>query len=505
MPIVFERYPKITAFLSGALSALAFAPYNNFFFAFLTFSVLISLLIKTQTAKKAFFIGYCFGFAHFACGFSWIGQALLIDAARFGWLYPIALTASGLFFGFFFAIPAALTAFSIKPWQKWLIFSSSAVLFEWIRSFFLTGFPWNLLGYSLAFNQELIQAAALGGTYLLSLAAFLSYGVFGLWLDAPAKKTFLYAVLWALMCFGGLWTFGYIRLSNAVLTETQTTVRLVQPSIPQEIKWSRETAENNFKEYLALSAQTTDQTPNIIIWGETASPFRLDEDEAHRLEAAKILSDGNYLIMGAISYQPVENRFLPHNSLIVLSSKGEIAGVYNKSHLVPFGEYIPLRRYLPNFIRPIANVIGTFGKGNGPQTLHLKNSPSFGGIICYEVIFPHEITDSKDRPDFLVNLTNDGWYGNSAGPYQHWVSAKLRAVEEGIPLVRAANNGISGIITPFGEERQILTLNQKGFSEGRLPSAISPTLYSRLGNSITITFCLILLFLGIIKVENDKQ
>ena len=501
MPIILKKHPKTAAFLAGALSALAFAPHYYIFFAFLSFSTLLYLLINAPTAKKAFSAGYCFGFAHFACGFSWVGNALLIDAAHFGWLYPIVLLSSGAFFGFFFAIPAALTSLSSKAWQKWLIFGSSAVLFEWIRSFFLTGFPWNLLGYSLAFNQELIQAASLGGTYLLSLAAFLSYAIFGLWLNTPSKKSFFQACLWSLFGFGSLWTFGHLRLKNATIKDTQTIVRLVQPSIPQELKWSRETAENNFKEYLNLSAQNTEHTPNIIIWGETASPFRLDVDEAHRREAAKILAPKSYLITGTISYQPSGNWLLPHNSLAVLTSEGEIAGFYHKSHLVPFGEYIPGRQYLPDFIRPVANAIGTFGKGQGPQTLHFENIPSFGGIICYEVIFPSEITDTKDRPDFLINLTNDGWYGNSAGPYQHWVAAKLRAVEEGLPLVRAANNGISGIITPFGEERQTLTLNQKEISDGLLPSPIAPTPYSRLGNSIIITFCLILLFLGVIKVE----
>ena len=505
MPIIFERHPKITAFFAGALSALAFAPHYYIFLAFLSFSTLLYLLIKAPTAKRAFSVGYCFGFAHFACGFSWVGNALLIDIARFGWLYPIVLLASGTFFGFFFAIPATMTFISKKTWQKWLIFSSGTILFEWIRSFFLTGFPWNLLGYSLAFNQELIQAASLGGTYLLSFAALSGYGIFGLWLAAPSKRRFFEVCLWILICFGSLWTFGYQRIKNAIREQTQTIVRLVQPSIPQKLKWSQDTAENNFQEYLTLSSKDTGRTPNIIIWGETASPFRLEADEFHRLEIAKILAKGSYLITGTITYQPLDNRLLPHNSIAVITSDGAIAGLYHKSHLVPFGEYIPGRKYLPEFIRPVANAIGTFGKGSGPQTLRFQNIPSFGGIICYEVIFPHEVANINNRPEFLINLTNDGWYGESAGPYQHWIAAKLRAVEEGLPLVRSANNGISGIITPYGDELQILKLNQKGISEGVLPRAITPTLYSRYGNWITISFCLILLFLGIIKVVKCKN
>ena len=192
--------------------------------------------------------------------------------------------------------------------------------------------------------------------------------------------------------------------------------------------------------------------------------------------------------------------------MIVLNKKGDVVGYYNKSHLVPFGEYIPLRKYLPNFLQPVANAIGEFGKGEGPKIVELDGLPSIGGIICYEVIFPGKIVDENLRPDFLVNLTNDGWYGDSFGPYQHFVATKMRAVEEGITIIRAANNGISGMITPLGKEKGILPLNYVGFSDVKLVKSLhNKTIYASFDNWLIVTFCLILLFLGIIRIKCGRM
>lgn len=497
------KYSKTTAFAAGALSVLGFAPHYFTGAAVVAFSLWLYLLIRAQSLKNSFAVGYSFGFAHFAFGFSWIGNALLIEPEQFGWLYPIVLIAAGLFFGLFFALPAMIASKGQRPWQKWLVLSAGIVIFEWIRSFIFTGFPWNLLGYTLAFSNQLIQAAAWGGTYLLSLVAILSYSVGGLWLNRPTKKVFALVVGCFLTINSILWMGGAWRLSSAVEAESETIVRIVQPSIAQTMKWDRQSLENNFQAYVELSGQKTDKTPDLIIWGETASPFMLDVDEIHLQQVLAVIPEGSFLATGMISYQPVEGKYLPHNSMALINSTGQIVDYYHKSHLVPFGEYIPLREFLPDFVRPVANAIGTFGSGKGPKKIKVKDLPSFGGIICYEIIFPHQIVDQNNRPDFLINLTNDGWYGNSAGPYQHWVAAKLRAVEEGIAVVRAANNGISGMITAFGEEKAVLGLNKKGILDIRLNEPLlDTTIYSRFGNILTLTFCLILLFLGVIKVES---
>ena len=496
------RYSNIFAFVLGAISVLGFAPWFWIVTDFVAFSVLFYILLNSTTVKHLFVRSYWFGFAHFAFGFSWIGNALLIDVKQLGWLYPITLVALGAFFGLFFAFPALFVMWGQKRWQKWIIFGSAIVVFEWLRSFLFTGFPWNLLGYTFAFSDELIQGASVGGTYLLSLFAILLYTVGGLWLQKTDIKSGIYISSGIVFLFCVLFFWGSWRLGANQLKETDVVVRIVQPSIPQTLKWNRMMMEENFSEYVRMSDINTSVIPSFIIWGETASPFMLDRDDYHLQQILPVLKKGSYLVAGMISYQDTTEGVLPHNSMVLFNPEGKVVDYYHKSHLVPFGEYIPFRKYLPNFIRPIANMIGTFGKGNGPKIIKIDGLPSLGGVICYEIIFPKEIVDSKNKPEFLVNLTNDGWYGDSAGPHQHWVATKMRAVEEGIAVIRAANNGISGMIDALGREKALMKLNYKGVLDVKLNDGlVYNTLYSRFGNVLILTFCLILLFLGFIKIR----
>lgn len=493
------KHQKICAFILGWISILAFAPNFCIASAFFSFSGLMYLLLNTQGKKNLFKLGYSFGFAHFAFGFSWIGNALLIEADKFGWLYPITLIASGAFFGLFFAIPAVCTYFAKTRWKKWLVFSAVFVLFEWIRSFIFTGFPWNLLGYSLAFSNELIQMASIGGTYLLSLMAMLSYSLFGVVSKKSLAVGLSAVVLFWIIIFG----FGSWRIKSFSYEGSDVVVRIVQPSIPQIMKWDRLTREQNFIEHVHLSNSVTSRVPDLIVWGETASPFILDRDEYHREMLKPLLNKGSYLVTGMISFEDENFERTIYNSMVVFDKNVKAVGYYHKTHLVPFGEFIPFREYLPDFIKPVANAIGEFGRGKGPQVLKFEGLPSFSGIICYEAIFPAEVVDKNNRPDFLINITNDGWYGNSSGPYQHWVATRLRAVEEGVQIVRAANNGISGLINARGEVVNHLDLNEKGFIDVNLNKGNAySTIYSNTGNLIIISFCLILMLFCFIFRKN---
>ncbi len=501
-----EKHSKMTAFLFGGLSVLAFAPHYIFVVSFLSWSVLMFLLLSAKNTKQAFVIGYCFGFAHFAFGLIWIGNAVLIEADKFAWLYPLIFIGAGSFFGLFFAIPSWLSFKASSLWQKWMVFGAFIIVFEWIRSFFLTGFPWNLLGYTVAFNDYLIQAASIGGTYLLSLFAVLSYTVLGVFLYRGTLKSFLQGLIVIFVIFSIFYIGGYIRLISANVELYDVLIRIVQPSIPQQMKWDDNVRENNFKTYLDISSSKSMRQPNAIIWGETASPFVLDRDFEHIQQVASILPKGGYLITGMISYHPINGRYRPHNSMVVINDKGLVEDYYHKSHLVPFGEYIPFREYLPEYFRPVVNVIGEFGKGKGPKIISVDGLPSFSGVICYETIFPGKIVDRDNRPNFIINITNDGWYGDSSGPYQHWVAAKLRAVEEGITVVRAANNGLSGVISAYGQEKKKMNLNDKGYIDVFLPKSLkNTTLYSLFGNGVSLTFCLILLFLGFIRKSSGRN
>lgn len=486
-----RKHSCTTAFLLGWLSVGALPPFNIFPLLFLSLSGLFWLINNAETAAQAFKRGYAFGFAFFAAGFSWIGNALLIEAETFGWLYPVVLIACGFFFGLFIALPAGLTFYFRGLPARFLAFPALWVLFEWLRSFFLTGFPWNLLGSTLSFSDALIQAASLGGTYLLSLIVLYAVQSPALYFCAPGRKNLFYAVFLPVLLLGGTFLYGTVRLSQADKTPSDTIIRLVQPAIPQTLKWREETLENNFRQYIKMS-EPQNQKIAFTIWGETAAPYPLDMEPARLHEIQAAVPPRGYLITGLVRYAPApeSSRYRPRNSMFVIAPDGRIAAVYDKSHLVPFGEYIPLRRFLPEWIRPLASVIGTFEPGDGPRTVKLSGLPSLSGLICYEVIFPGQIVDPDNRPQWIVNLTNDGWYGKSAGPYQHLTATRLRAAEEGITIARAANTGISALISPYGQIIAALPLNQKGILDAALPKISSlSTPYGNYGNYFIVILC----------------
>ena len=380
------------------------------------------------------------------------------------------------------------------------------VILEWIRSFILTGFPWNLIGTTLNFNLEMLQGASIFGTYGLSLCVLLSTSAPTLWLKERSPQNLMAAIGLTILPLLSLYIYGTIRLQNKETAFSDYNVRIVQPSIPQNMKWSRDSLENNFQEYINLSQQNGIENIDLIVWGETASPFPLELSDKHREMAADILPPNTMLATGSLRFKIKDGRHRPQNSMLLLNNKGEILASYDKSHLVPFGEYIPFRKYLPTSLRPITNVISDFIAGDGAQTIKIPNFPSFGVAICYEIIFPHKIIEQNNRPQLLLNLTNDGWYGDSAGPRQHFVTTRLRAIEEGISIIRAANSGISGFIDYHGAIRGILKLNQKGYIDITLPQKLQEkTIYSQLGNFLPIGLSFIILLIVLVKRKINQR
>lgn len=490
-----------TAFVLGVLSITALPPYFCFPILFLTLSGLFYLLQNAQTSKDWFKLGYWFGFGFYAFGLAWIGNALLIDAKTFGWLYPIVLMACGGFFGLFIALPASLSFYFKNIYARYLSFSALWVIFEWIRSFIFTGFPWNLLGTTLAFSPQTMQLASVIGTYGLSLLVLLTCISPTLWLcNKNCKNASLslgiISVLIILNLGYGFWRVNSLGDSQ----ESDIKIRLVQPSIPQTMKWSPVSLDENLNKYIALSREKGLEDIDFVIWGETASPFPLDYDNYYRELVTNAISQKGHLITGSLRYEADENNFYqPLNSMFILNKHGVIEAHYDKSHLVPFGEYIPFREYLPQWVRPITNTIANFKAGTGLQNIKIADYPSLGALICYEVIFPAQVVSKNQKPQWLINLTNDGWYGNSAGPYQHLVSAQMRAVEEGITIIRAANTGISAVIDRLGTIRHSLGLNQEGFLDAYLPQALeTPTIYGKYSNIIPLILCFLNLALALL-------
>ena len=282
---------------------------------------------------------------------------------------------------------------------------------------------------------------------------------------------------------------GWARLDGSDTgTVEGVRLRLVQANVAQTMKWDPREREGNFQRHLALSLSPTEVKPTVVIWPETAITFFLTQDARHRFAVGEAVPPGGLILTGAPRATLAEDKSVHFwNSLQAIDGAGAIVGSYDKAHLVPFGEYLPARAWLPSWARTIAAGPSDFSAGPGPQTLRLPGLPPVSPLICYEAIFPGAVTDPADRPQWLLNLTNDGWYGLTAGPHQHFAITQARAVEEGMPLVRVANTGISGVVDSYGRVTARLGLGEGGFLDAALPRALpSATPYGRWGDGILL-------------------
>ena len=506
-----RRY-KTSALLFGLLLVAALPPFYHTWAVFAAFCGVFALSQKQSSVKRLSAIGYWFGFGYFSAGFYWVGNALLIDAAKTGWLYPFVLLLGGGFFGLFTIFPFALMKFVKTRFSKILLLAVGWFLStEWLRSVFLTGFPWIPLSSVLAFNPLWLQFLVWWGIYGLSMLIVIMTALPAVWLLNPHKRN-IWAPFCSLLLILGLYIYGDFALVQwgKLNVGEQINVRLVQPSIPQTMKWSRDAVEKNFAQYVDLSRAEGLENIDFVIWGETASPFNLAYDLEHRVMAQEAVPPKGYLLAGMLQdgYEQNTGDYLLYNSLAAMDYFGQIHGIYSKNHLVPFGEYIPLRQYLPKWVKPLTNMVGQFAKGEKYQTIKLDGYAEFAPLICYEVIFSGQIVRKQNKPKWAVVLTNDGWYGISAGPYQHLVAAQMRAVEEGISIVRSANSGISAVINPYGIITSQIGLSERGYIDDTVKISMShDTLFGKYGNlaPLCLAGLLVLLaaainkYLGIVK------
>ena len=326
-------YKKTLCLAAGALSVMALPPYYMFPLLFITFSWLLLCLNKATSGKQAFAYGYWFGFGWFACGFSWVGNALLIDIAAFGWLYPITLFASGAFFGLFIGAPAYFTYCFKKPCAQWLAFAALWVIFEWIRSFILTGFPWNLLGSVLAFSPQTIQMASFFGTYGLSWLVLLGTSAPALIFIYRNKNSAIISTATILLISIFIYTFGFLHTQDISDKTSDINIRIVQPSIPQSMKWDSASLENNFLEYIRLSKSQPLDNIDFVIWGETATPYPLDIEPPYRELITEAVPPKGYLITGLVRYEfESAYNYRPLNSMFILNKQGEIVDFYDLAH-----------------------------------------------------------------------------------------------------------------------------------------------------------------------------
>lgn len=496
----------ILLFCAGATSSLIFPPFKQ---SLLGYTALISFFVflfkKDRSLKEMFWAAYVFGFAFFVVGFSWINNALLTDGEQFVAFVPLVMLAIGLFFGLFWGLPALATAKGKNVYEKMLIFTGCYVLLEWVRSFIFTGFPWNLLGTAFSFHPRMIQGASVIGTYGLSLLLLvLCCGValigISIWQKKLYKGSFLFILL-PILC---LFSFSFLYQPIGELDGLK--IRLVQPNIPQTFKWQPALMYQNFRQYIDMSRVQPLDDVDMVVWGETATPYFLDRDEERLAEIQAAIPKKGFLVTGVLRIGYENGRQVPYNSLFVIDGNGDIKDYYDKSHLVPFGEFLPFRDYLPDFMEPVASVVGDLGRGEQNKNITVKGLPLMGGAICYESIFPHEVLNQNKKPEILLVLANDGWYGISAGPYQHLVAAQMRAVEEGVTVIRSANTGISAVILTNGEILGDIGLDVSGVTDVVLPKKLSrKTIYGTYGNIIPLGILLLLfIFIGVIRSYKSK-
>lgn len=486
----------------GMLLTLSLPPLYILPAACLALTAILRMHDACLTKRNAFLLGWWFGLGHFVTGLYWISFALLVDGSAFWWLIPFAVfgipSVLALYIGLTFL---ALHHFSSTGLKKLYLFATIWTLVEMLRGVLFTGFPWNLIGSIWNATLPMLQLASIVGIWGLSFLTILILAApYTLWHQHRARwRPCLVSILLLML----VWIGGNWRLAHAPSEMVpDIRLRIVQGNIPQTLKWEEDKKSDHLNSYIQLSLKPGYEHITHLIWPETAMPYTVWDNAPWGMAVLKdIVPPNGALITGVLhgvlnfngSSDPTIGTIW--NDAMVLSSSGK-PQFYHKSHLVPFGEYIPFRNILGSTISKITEGSVDFTSGTGPKTLSLSGFVPFSPLICYEAIFPDNVIDKNTPPQLLVNLTNDGWYGYSSGPFQHFESARLRAIEQGMPLIRAANTGISGVVDPYGRVITHSELQTTTVLDSELPRALStPTLYSKIGRTgIVIPLMFFLLF-----------
>ncbi|KIL97946.1 Apolipoprotein N-acyltransferase / Copper homeostasis protein CutE [Paramagnetospirillum magnetotacticum MS-1] len=468
---------------AGILAASALPPTHVLPVLLIAFPAMAWSLDSAATRREAFGAGFWWSTGWFAVGLYWISNALLVDALRFGWMIPFAVFGlSSLLAAFNGLATLAVHMARLGRIARIPALAATLTLSEWLRSWVMSGLPWNPVGSVWDISLPMLQFGALGGIWGLSLLTYLVVLAPALVTRPGQGRTVAALVLGlpALIWIGGTWRLALNPEANV----PDVTLRLVQAAVPQGNKWRDEQREAHLRDHVTLSRGPGFEKISAVIWPETAVAYFLDLDRLHRQMAAAAVPPGGLLLTGAPRITPrgVEP-FQIWNSLMVVTGSSEIAAIYDKVHLVPWGEYVPLRSILP--IDKITHGSTDFSAGPGPVTLALPGLPAMAPMICYEAIFPGAfLAKDQPRPGWIVNVTNDGWFGISSGPHQHLAAARMRSIEEGLPQARAANTGISAVVDPVGRVIAHLPLGERGILDAPLPQSLPGTVYGRLGDLV---------------------
>ncbi|MFQ3183486.1 MAG: apolipoprotein N-acyltransferase [Alteromonas macleodii] len=470
----------------GVFASLGHETWISGIFAVSTSLILAFLIVPTHPREAAWF-GWLLGLSYFAVTMRWLVEPFLVDPVRHGWMAPFAIIfmAGGL---------ALFWAFSF--WLARWIAGRGALVMMWLpitlavmelaRGHVLSGFPWGLLSYTLIGGSGDVLFASFGpyGTTLLliaiagSIAYCLSAGSWRIWVGHGAVFIFITSLI--------IWSVAEEVI--LVPQTTQTVVRLIQPNAPQHQKWDGDWMTVFFDR--AIEQTAAGEAPDVIVWPETSIPALLDYAQPW-IEKMSIAARGAPTVAG-IQRREGNNYF---NSAILIEGPQTVTAISDKSHLVPFGEYIPLSWLLkPLGLGTLVDQVVEFTPGSGDGMMHIDGLGLVRVLICYEGIFPEDMQRDDVRPDVLLIITNDAWFGKGAGPRQHLRQAQARAVEQGLPVIRVANTGVSAVISPWGDIIEQLPLNEAAYLDVMIPMALPPTLYARIGDwplTVLLTFCIL--------------
>lgn len=471
--------------LAGCLSKFCFNNKFGILFFIMSIYILIKIIYLENCKKRVFKIGYYFGFFYFLSSLFWVSGAFnCVGLDNYGYIAVLFLS---LYLGLF----PGITCFLSKYFQEnYICFVLSFCVFwslsEYVRGFLFTGFPWNIVGYLVVDIPFIRQSYDIIGSYGMSFIILI------ITLSLFSKKTSLFSVfiIFIMLIYGVIKPFITEYKENV-----DQYVRIVQPSIPQKDKMDASKFMENLERHISMSEfEKLPHTPNITVWGEAAVPCFLDNHpDLVNYISQKMKKNGGILITGAHRWDHGKI----YNSVFAIGDNSNILDFYDKKHLLPFGEFIPkFLRFLP--FGKITGGDGNFECGARDRLIKIKGYRDFSVLICYEIAFPGEITEAQS-PSWILNLTNDAWFGKSDGPFQHLVNVRIRAIEEGIPIVRCANNGVSCVIDSFGNLLSFLETDSVGVIDAKVPVCQKPTVYSKFGN--ILFFCCIFISLLILFVN----
>jgi apolipoprotein N-acyltransferase len=483
---------------AGLAAAGGQAPLNLWWLTLAAMAFITARVAMGSDLRDRLWTGWCAGAGYFAGALFWIVEPFMVDAAHDGWMAPFALVLMAGGMALFWMLAAVLGGLGRGPASRAAGFAIGLISADLLRGYVLTGFPWALVGH-VWIGTPVGQMAAFVGPIGLS-AITMGLGLL-LALGRILRRPAVFGLA-ALTMLAALWGGGGLRLAKTDPPRARPVhVRLVQPDAAQDLKWQPGMWDLFLDRQMKASAAPATYPLDLVIWPETAIPYLL-EDAAPILDEAIGASHGVPLALGV--QRRDGERF--YNSLIATDKTGAVRRVYDKYHLVPFGEYMPFGDFLANFgITAFAARLGNgYSSGKGAAVLDLGRAGKVLPLICYEAVFPQDLFNAPERADWILQITNDAWFGNLAGPYQHLAQARLRAIEQGLPLMRVANTGITAAIDAKGRVIDSLPLNTDGWIDVSVPAALAPTFYARTGDlPATILLILGILALGAARVKRS--